>query len=89
MKTWKDVIKGFVCSLGVIIAVFFLATALMRAYETDMEIDSLQRDMEILRKEVEILKAKENYFVLIYGRKYLTILTKEKEVVIETTRGTR
>ena len=82
MKTWKDVLKVFVCCLGALMADLFLATALMWAMETDMEIDSL-------RKDVEILKAKQRPLVAIDGGKYLTIFTKEKEVVIQTTRGLR
>ena len=77
MKTWIDVLRVFVCCLGAIMAALFLITALMWAWETDMEIDSLQKDMEIL-------KAKQRPLVAIDGGKYLTIFTRENEVIIET-----
>ena len=77
MKTWKDVIKVFVCCLGALMAVLFLVTAIMWAMETDMEIDSLQKDMEIMKAKVRPL-------VAIDGGKYQTIFTQEKEVVIQT-----
>ena len=76
MKTWKDVIKVFVCCLCALMAVLFLVTAVMWAIETDMEIKSLQKDMEIM-------KAEQRPLVAIAGGKYLTVFTQEKEVVIE------
>ena len=76
MKTWIDVLRVFVSCLGAIMAALFLITALMWAWETDMEIAALQADMEIL-------KAKQRPLVAIDGGKYLNVFTKEKEVVIE------
>lgn len=76
--TWRDVIKTLVCCAAVLFAVF----AFIWAMETDMEISSLQDDMKRL-------KATQRPLVKIEGGKYLTIFTKEKEVVIETaTKGT-
>ena len=89
MKTWKGVIKFFVCCLGVVITAFFLVMALMWTMETDMEIDCLKRDMKTLQENMEILKAQQNLLIPIAWGRYLPIFTKEKEVVIETTRGTR
>ena len=71
---WRDVIKALIyCA-----AVLFLLFAVIWAMETDMEIRSLQDD-------VNRLKAAQRPLVHIDGGKYLTIFTKEKEVVIETT----
>ena len=71
--TWRDVLKVIVCCAAVLFAVF----AVLWAMETDMEINSLQDD-------VRRLKAAQRPLVHIEGGKYLTIFTKEKEVVIET-----
>ena len=71
---WRDVIKALICCA----AVLFLLFAVIWAMETDMEIRSLQDD-------VNRLKAAQRPLVHIDGGKYLTIFTKEKEVVIETT----
>lgn len=76
MTTWRDVIKVFLCCLCTLMAVLFLVGAIMWAMETDMEIRSLQSDMEAL-------KAKQRPLVAIDGGKYLTVFTQEKEVVIE------
>ena len=76
--TWRDVIKALVCCGAVLAALM----AVIWVIETDMEIRSLQEDMEAM-------KAKQRPLVAIDGGKYLTIFTKEKEVVIETaTKGT-
>jgi len=71
---WRDVLKVLVCCGALLFAVF----AVLWAMETDMEINSLQDD-------VRRLKAAQRPLVHIEGGKYLTIFTKEKEVVIETT----
>lgn len=89
MKTWKDVIKGFVCCLGVVIAGLFLVMALMWIMEKDIEIECMQTEIYRLQEAVKELKEKKLRLMPIDGAKYLTIFTKEKEVVIETTRGTR
>lgn len=72
--TWRDVIKVLVCCGAVLLVIF----AWIWAMETNMEISSLQDD-------VERLKSAQRPLVHIEGGKYLTIFTKEKEVVIETT----
>ena len=72
MKTWKDVFKTLVTCA----AALFLVMAIIWAMETNMEIRSLQADMEDL-------KATQRPLVAIDGGKYLTIFTSEKEVVIE------
>ena len=74
MSTWGDVLR----TLVVCMAVLFLVLAIIWAMETNMEIRSLQSD-------VKDLKAAQRPLVAIDGGKYLTIFTKEKEVVIETT----
>lgn len=76
MSTWGDVLRILV----VCMAVLFWVMAIIWAMETDMEIKSLQSDMETL-------KSQQRPLVHIEGGKYLTIFTKEKEVVIETAQG--
>ena len=71
---WRDVLRVLVCCAAVLFFVF----AVIWAMETDMEIRSLQDD-------VNRLKAAQRPLVHIDGGKYLTIFTKEKEVIIETT----
>ena len=71
--TWRDVFKALVCCA----AVLFLVMAIIWAMETDMEIRSLQDD-------VKRLKSAQRPLVHIEGGKYLTIFTRENEVVIET-----
>ncbi|HBF42327.1 MAG TPA: hypothetical protein DDW42_01615 [Desulfobacteraceae bacterium] len=70
---WRDVIKALVCC-G---AALFLVMAVIWGMETGMKISSLQDD-------VKRLKEAQRPLVHIEGGKYLTIFTKEKEVVIET-----
>jgi len=72
---WRDVVKVLICCA----AVLFLVMAIIWAIETNMEIRSLQSDMEAL-------KSQQRPLVAIDGGKYLTIFTQEKEVVIETAR---
>ena len=73
MIVWKDVLKTLVICAAVLCFIF----AVIWAMETNMEIRSLQ-------SAVEELKAKQRPLVHIEGGKYLTIFTKEKEVIIET-----
>ena len=69
----RDVINVLVTCAAVLFVIF----AWLWAMETDMEINSLQDDMERL-------KSAQRPLVHIDGGKYLTIFTQEKEVVIET-----
>ena len=73
---WRDVIKALVCC-G---AALFLVMAVIWGMETGMEISSLQDD-------VKRLKEAQRPLVTIPNTKYLTIFTKEKEVVIETAQS--
>jgi len=74
VTTWGDVLRILVLCAAVLSAVM----AIIWAMETNMEIRSLQSD-------VEALKAAKRPLVAVDGGKYLTIFTQEKEVVIETT----
>ena len=71
--TWKDVLRTLVlCG-----TLLFFVLAVIWMFETNMEIRSLQSD-------IEHLKATQRPLVTIDGGKYLTVFTQEKEVVIET-----
>ena len=76
MIIWKDILRILVLCVVLLFFVF----AVIWAMETNMEIRSLQ-------SAVEELKAKQRPLVHIDGGKYLTIFTREKEVVIETTKN--
>ena len=69
---WRDVFKTLVCC----VAVLFLIFAVIWAIETDMEISSLQDD-------IARLKSAQRPLVQLQG-KYVTVFTKEDEVIIET-----
>ena len=71
--TWEDVLRTLVLC-GTLLAMLFAA---IWGVETNMEIRSLQSD-------VEHLKATQRPLVTIDGGKYLTVYTQEKEVVIQT-----
>lgn len=75
MSTWGDVLKTLVACA----AALFLVMAIIWAMETNMEIRSLQSD-------VEALQATQRPLVAIDGGKYLTIFTQEREVVIQTAK---
>ena len=73
--TWRDVIKALACCGTALLAVI----ALIWAIETQWKIELLQEDVQALR-------AAQRPLVQLEG-KYVTILTKEKEVFIETAQG--
>ena len=73
--TWRDVIKALACCGTALLAVI----ALIWAIETQWKI-------EILQEDVQALRAAQRPLVQLKG-KYVTILTKEKEVFIETVQG--
>ena len=71
--TWGNVLRTLVlCG-----TLLFFVLAMIWIFETNMEIRSLQSD-------VEHLKATQRPLVIIDGGKYLTVFTQEKEVVIQT-----
>ncbi len=72
--TWRDVIKTLVCCAALLFFVF----AVLWAYETNMEIRSLQDDMESL-------KTAQRPLVALQG-KYVNIFAREDEVVIQTVK---
>lgn len=73
--TWRDVIKALACCGTALLMVL----AVIWAIETQWKIEILQEDMQALR-------AAQRPLVQLQG-KYVTILTKEKEVFIETAQG--
>jgi len=69
--TWRDVIKTLVCCAALLFFVF----AVLWAYETNMEIRSLQDD-------VERLKAAQRPLITVNG-KYPYIIATKDEVYIQ------
>ena len=77
MIKWEDVLKALVCCGAVLFAVL----AVIWAIETHWKVENLQEDMEKLR-------AAERPLVELQG-KYVTVFTREKEVLIETRESTK
>lgn len=74
--TWRDILRTLVfCAI-----LLSLVLHAIWVIETNMEIRSLQSD-------VEHLKATQRPLVNIDGGKYLTIFTQEDEVIIQTVKG--
>ena len=72
MIRWKDVLK----TLVICAAVLFLIFVVIWGVETNMEIRSIQDD-------IARLKSAQRPLVQLQG-KYVTVFTKEDEVIIET-----